>query len=106
MFSNLNFAAGSSGTDIKPYTTSLLERLVPLLQNEQTPRTLAENAAIPIGRLGLVAPELVAPHLKVFIVPWCKALRSIRDNEEKESAFRGLCEMIKLNPQGVIEVCC
>uniref|UniRef100_F1LGC1 Transportin-1 n=1 Tax=Ascaris suum TaxID=6253 RepID=F1LGC1_ASCSU len=32
----------------------------------------------------------------------CLALRNIRDNDEKESAFRGLCIMINVNPAGVL----
>ena len=33
----------------------------------------------------------------------CTSLRNIRDNEEKDSAFRGVCNMISLNPQGVVQ---
>ena len=29
--------------------------------------------------------------------------RNIRDNEEKESAFRGMCLMVSLNPGGVVQ---
>jgi hypothetical protein len=32
----------------------------------------------------------------------CTSLRSIRDNEEKDSAFRGLCLLISINPNGVL----
>lgn len=32
----------------------------------------------------------------------CTSLRSIRDNEEKDSAFRGMCQMITVNPAGVV----
>lgn len=32
----------------------------------------------------------------------CISLRNIRDNEEKDSAFRGMCEMIQVNPAGVV----
>jgi len=31
-------------------------------------------------------------------------LRNIRDNEEKDSAFRGICVMIGVNPAGVVQV--
>jgi hypothetical protein len=31
------------------------------------------------------------------------ALRNIHDNDEKESAFRGICYMINANPQGVLQ---
>lgn len=33
----------------------------------------------------------------------CTSLRSIRDNEEKDSAFRGMCQMITVNPAGVVQ---
>jgi transportin-1 len=29
-------------------------------------------------------------------------LRNIRDNDEKDSAFRGMCQMIGYNPAGVV----
>jgi transportin-1 len=59
--------------------------------------------AITLGRLGLCCSSIVAPHLGSFIKPWCMALRNIHDNEEKESAFRGICYMINANPQGVLQ---
>lgn len=36
----------------------------------------------------------------------CTCLRNIRDNEEKDSAFRGICTMISVNPGGVVQVRC
>lgn len=72
------------------------------------------HAAITLGRLGLACPMDVAPVLQTFIHPWCKkcsaltvrcvVLRKIRDNEEKESAFRGVCALIDANPQAVVQV--
>lgn len=61
-------------------------------------------SAITLGRLGISCASEVAPFLPQFIRPWCLALRNIRDNDEKESAFRGLCNMINLNPAGVLAV--
>jgi transportin-1 len=88
---------------MEPYVAPLLGKLIPLLQTESNSRTLLENAAITIGRLGLVCPNMVAPHLETFAEPWCKALRNIRDNPEKESAFQGLCKLIEVNPNGIIK---
>ena len=45
---------------LSPFIQPLLERLVPLLNNPGTPSTLAENAAITLGRLGLVATDAIA----------------------------------------------
>lgn len=67
-----------------------------------------------------MCPKEIAPLLQQFIRPWyvcvylvklqniwivtrCKSLRNIRDNEEKDSAFRGVCAMITINPAGVVQ---
>ncbi|PKI85533.1 hypothetical protein MVES_000217 [Malassezia vespertilionis] len=78
----------------------LLAKLIAILRHPKTPKSLSENAAVTIGRLGLVAPQIVAPHLAVFMEPWCQALWDIKDNDEKDSAFLGLCEVIGVNPNG------
>ncbi|KAL1437995.1 transportin 1 [Rhipicephalus microplus] len=90
------------GRDMKPYIPMVLSQLVTIINRPNTPKTLLENTAITIGRLGYVCPEEVAPMLQQFIRPWCSSLRNIRDNEEKDSAFRGICSMISVNPGGVV----
>jgi len=79
----------------------LISRLIPILLHPKAPRSLHENAAVSIGRIGLMHPTLVAPHLPEFAQAWCQALYEIRDNEEKDSAFRGLCTMVQVNPAGI-----
>lgn len=44
--------------------------------------------------------------MPAFVQNWCLALRNIRDDEEKASAFRGMCAMIEIYPEGVIEKVC
>ncbi|XP_076355747.1 transportin-1-like isoform X3 [Tachypleus tridentatus] len=90
-------------SDMKPYVPMVLNQLVVIINKPNTPKTLLENTAITIGRLGYVCPEEVAPMLQQFIRPWCASLRNIRDNEEKDSAFRGICSMIGVNPGGVVQ---
>ncbi|KAG0090363.1 hypothetical protein BGZ93_009348 [Podila epicladia] len=104
---NAAWAAGEIalqyGEGMGVWVQPLLERLIPLLTNDSTPRTLLDNSAITIGRLGLVCPQLVGPHLEIFAEAWCHTCRTIRDNDEKDTAFRGLCAMIQVNPQGLIK---
>jgi transportin-1 len=109
------------GPEMKPYVPLVLPQLINIINQEITQKTLLENtgklsyfvenidsniylpfSAITIGRLGYVCPEEVAPALQQFIRPWCMSLRNIRDNEEKDSAFRGICAMISVNPAGVV----
>lgn len=44
-----------------------------------------------------MCPEPIAPHLEHFIAPWCTALRTVRDDVEKEHAFLGLAALLRLN---------
>ena len=88
--------------ETKPYLNFILMKLIANMNNVSMPRTLLENTAITVGRLGYVCPQDVAPLLPQFFRPWCTSLRNIRDNSEKDSAFRGLCRMIEVNPGGVV----
>uniref|UniRef100_A0A669R244 Transportin-1 n=1 Tax=Phasianus colchicus TaxID=9054 RepID=A0A669R244_PHACC len=96
------------GAEMQPYVQMVLNNLVEIINRPNTPKTLLENTgrlpSITIGRLGFVCPQEVAPMLQQFIRPWCTSLRNIRDNEEKDSAFRGICVMIGVNPGGVVQV--
>ncbi|KAL6045658.1 Transportin-1 [Balamuthia mandrillaris] len=91
------------GTDMKPYAEVFVKRLIPIINQPYLTRALLENAAITLGRLGLVCPDVVAPYLEEFIKSWCLSLRSVRDDNEKASAFEGLCLMIKTNPLGAVK---
>lgn len=90
------------GADTRPFIPLVLTQLIEIINRPDTPKTLLENTAITIGRLGYVCPHDVAPMLQQFVRQWCVSLRNIRDNEEKDSAFRGMCQMIQVNPAGVI----
>ncbi|ESO02172.1 hypothetical protein HELRODRAFT_65501 [Helobdella robusta] len=92
-----------TGEEMRPYIPLVLDRLIAIINRPNTTKTLLENTAITIGRLGLVCPDVVAPALQQFIRPWCSSLRNIRDNDEKDSSFRGVCAMINLNPSGVVQ---
>ena len=92
------------GAQMEAYVAPLMQRLVPLLLNAKAARSLTENAAVTIGRLAFVCPQLVAPHLGIFLKQWCDALAEIKDNDEKDSAFRGICLAIQSNPNGAAEV--
>lgn len=90
------------GPEIKAFLQIIFPPLLLVMMRDRpTAKTLQENCAITIGRLGIFCHDEIAPHLDKFVRPWCMALRNIRDNQEKESAFYGLCLMIDKNPTGV-----
>ena len=83
------------GVGLLKVSESLLQIIYLFFINRpNTPKTLLENTAITIGRMGFVCPAEVAPSLNNFVRPWCTSLRNIRDNDEKDSAFRGMCQVI------------
>ena len=50
-----------------------------------------------------ICPAALAPHLGHFCAAWCGALRSIRDDVEKEHAFLGLAALLRLNPEAALD---
>ncbi|KAH9944774.1 ARM repeat-containing protein [Amylocystis lapponica] len=92
---------GRDDAEFQQWVNPLISRLIPILLHPKAPRSLHENAAVSIGRIGLMHPSMVAPLLPEFAQAWCQALYEIRDNEEKDSAFRGLCTLVQTNPAGI-----
>ncbi|KAF4382452.1 hypothetical protein G4B88_011404 [Cannabis sativa] len=89
--------------EISPVVMTIISCLVPILKHpEGLNRSLIENCAITLGRLAWVCPDIVSPHIEHFMQSWCIALSVIRDDIEKEDAFRGLCAVVKANPSGAI----
>ena len=57
------------GSEIQPFVSIILESLIVIINRNTTPKTLLENTAITIGRLGLVCPNDVSTQLARFIRP-------------------------------------
>uniref|UniRef100_A0A7S0WWR5 Tubulin-specific chaperone D n=1 Tax=Chlamydomonas leiostraca TaxID=1034604 RepID=A0A7S0WWR5_9CHLO len=102
---NACWAVGEMALKLPPGSTTawaepLAERLTVILTTgpSRLPRSLIDNAAITMGRLAASAPQQLAQHLPHFCMPWCQGLRNIRDDVEKETAFTGLCAVLRLNP--------
>lgn len=89
-------------SDLRPYIPMLFGQLLANINYPEIPRTLLDNTAISIGRISYACPDDIAPMLKDFIKPWCTSVRIIRDNDAKDSAFRGICELIRKNPNGIV----
>ncbi|XP_022849715.1 transportin-1 isoform X3 [Olea europaea var. sylvestris] len=94
--------------DMSSIVLTVISYLVPILQRPEViihlglNKSLIENCAITLGRIAWVCPELVSPHMEHFMQSWCLALSMIRDDVEKEDAFRGLCAMVRANPSGAL----
>eukprot|EP01080_Neovahlkampfia_damariscottae_P002701 gene2701-3897_t len=105
---NASWAIGefliSLGTErSKPYCEAILSKEIQIINSKNLKLSLMENTAVTIGRLAYVCPDLVAPHLASFCTYWCIALKTVRHTSEKDHAFRGLCLMVRKNPQATLQ---
>ncbi|ODQ58302.1 hypothetical protein WICANDRAFT_70236 [Wickerhamomyces anomalus NRRL Y-366-8] len=98
---NATWALGeiSLRINLNNYLEKLVGILIDLLKS-QAMSTVLENAAITIGRIGISSPEFFSPHLNEFLLDWSAHMMYLEENEEKETAFQGMCNIILTNPTG------
>jgi hypothetical protein len=84
-----------------PYVAQLMHRYLEILGNPEVPRSVLENAAIALGRLGLENGDLMSPHLATFSEPFLKSISSVDPTLEKATAFKGFCLIVLGNPQAM-----
>jgi hypothetical protein len=89
---------------MEPHVEQILRTLAPLIHPQSQSVELQENAVNTIGRLGIHTPEIVAHFLPQFCRAWLYRSRSMRENDEKDSAFQGFCKVVRLHPQALNEV--
>ncbi|KAH8888832.1 ARM repeat-containing protein [Thozetella sp. PMI_491] len=90
--------------DMAPYASELLQRCVEIISNPRVPRSVNENAAICLGRLGLDNYELLAPHLPTFAEEFLAAIEELDPSEEKATALKGFSMTVAQNPQAIENV--
>ena len=63
---------------------------------------LVSSIALAIGKLCLVSPFAFSQKMDVFLGDWCEHIQSAVNSDEKEVAFRGICCLLKQNPEGAL----
>jgi len=89
------------GKQMEPYVEKLLQRYLEILGNPEVPRSVLENAAIALGRLGLENSGVMAPHLATFSEPFLKSISTVDYTLEKATAFKGFSLVVIMNPQAM-----
>ena len=72
---------------IKPFTEPIVEKLVIIFQSKKLNKSLAQNIAITLGRLGLMNPEGVAKYLDKIAKQWCVSLRYLKGDANNDEKF-------------------
>lgn len=63
---------------------------------------MKDNVCVCLGRVAIGCPDAVAPRLASFLRDWCKFARALRDDDERDHAFRGIAAAARLNPHAVL----
>jgi transportin-1 len=93
--------AMSYGKAMGPFVPELLQRCTEIMSNPRVPRSVSENAATALGRLGLENYEQLAPHLASFAAEFLDAMDEVDPTEEKATAFHGFATVVAQNPQAI-----
>jgi len=89
------------GDHMSPYVGELLQRLLEILGNPEVPKSVLENAAIALGRLGLQNYEIMAPHLAIIAEPFLRSIEGVDYTTEKATACKGFTLCVAHNPQSM-----
>ncbi|OAA37833.1 Armadillo-like helical [Metarhizium rileyi] len=92
------------GKGMAQWVPGLLKHLVEIMCNPRVPKSLAENAAIALGRLGIDNSELLGPALPTFAEDFLNLMKKIEPTDEKASAFKGFSMIVGHNPQAMEKV--
>lgn len=84
-----------------PYVPELFQRFVEIITNPGIPKSVTENAAIALGRLGLGNGGLLAPHLANFAEDFLTSMDEVDPSDEKATAFRGFTIIVEQNPMAM-----
>ncbi|KAK3327965.1 armadillo-type protein [Cercophora scortea] len=107
-FSVVNNACWSAGEiavqykkGMAPFASELLQRCVEIIANPRVPKSVNENAAIALGRLGLDNYDVLAAHLATFAEEFLDSMDDVDPSEEKATAFKGFSLVVAQNPQAI-----
>ena len=107
-FSVINNACWSCGEigakalpGLGPHLEGLYQGLIAIMENEEVPDSVDENAAIALGRLGVGYAEQLAPHLQDFAGRFLESMAKIDHTPEKTSAFLGFNRVVERNPRAM-----
>eukprot|EP00928_Gymnodinium_smaydae_P070225 TRINITY_DN54116_c0_g1_i1.p1 TRINITY_DN54116_c0_g1~~TRINITY_DN54116_c0_g1_i1.p1 ORF type:complete len:909 (-),score=214.28 TRINITY_DN54116_c0_g1_i1:106-2832(-) len=85
-----------------PHLDEVAQALSDILTRSHGQHLLHSNVGITLGRLGVVCGPQMGKTFAEFAPRWCVVMRGARPDCEKITAFEGLCNMIKANPQACL----
>jgi transportin-1 len=108
-FSACRWHTNSIAISMASFVPQILPKLLEVFcRSPPGHRHLMENLAVAFGRLAFVDCSAVASALAYILVPWfiasdCRSkwMGYVRDEFEKESSFKGICQAVSINPSSL-----
>lgn len=73
---------------IEIYIDTIIRKIMNIISVPKLNKSLAQNTAICLGRIGLVFPQHLSKYICNFIKQFCLSLKFVKDSEDKQQAFR------------------
>ncbi|KAH6649013.1 armadillo-type protein [Truncatella angustata] len=86
---------------LAPFVPDLFRRFVEIIADPNIPKSVSENAAIALGRLGLANAGLLAPQLGNWAEEFLTSMDEVDPSDEKATAFRGFTAIVEQNPMAM-----
>ncbi|KAJ2894304.1 uncharacterized protein MKZ38_007743 [Zalerion maritima] len=86
------------GKAMEPYVPELKQRCIDIMNHPHVPKSVSENAATALGRLGLECSHLMSDDLGNYAGTWLDAMDEVSSSEEKSTAFKGFSMIVCRNP--------
>lgn len=86
------------GADIRPFVLEVLEFFTAILKNPMISRTIHQTVSVSLCTICCACPDITLNDSETVLKTCCLSLRGLKDSDEKDLAFRGLCHMIVRHP--------
>ncbi|KAK9889752.1 hypothetical protein WA026_007134 [Henosepilachna vigintioctopunctata] len=86
------------GSSIQPYVADILIPFVNILRTPNMNRPMFQTVALSFCIICYVCTDLNVPDIEFILKNCCMLIRNVKDSEEKDLAFRGLCKAVVSNP--------
>ena len=101
---SLGELALNHGKGMAQWASELVKHFVDIMSNPRVPKSLAENAAIALGRVGIANSEILAQALDTFAEEFLTLMKKVDPSEEKATALKGFSMVVAQNPHAMEKV--
>ncbi|KAI9890274.1 MAG: hypothetical protein M1814_004309 [Vezdaea aestivalis] len=90
-----------SEQDMKDRVLDVSGRLTSITSDRSITESVNQNAAIALGRLGILYHTQLAPHLSQMAEPFLESMENLEFTDERDQAFHGFNLVVVQNPQAM-----